>query len=114
MAPNPLTADPTVDTLAQMALMRIEAQLTDMAKSVADVRERVARMETNAVSVELQHLKDDNARLWERVNQLEADRHARDGSDRTAQKWGEWIHRLAPWAFAVALAVWNYTTNIKK
>lgn len=85
-------------------IARLETKMDSLVDSVADVRERLVRIETMATNETLADLKNANAQLELRVKELEADRHARVGALRL---W-DFLHKIAPWLFATGLVVWNW------
>ena len=89
-------------------ISRVERRLDDLVKLVGDVRERLAYIEGKAVHSAVEDLRNELAAAQERIAKLEAHHHHSDGMMRASQTWGEWLHRLAPWLFAVALVAWNY------
>lgn len=90
------------------AIGRVEQKLDNLASSLADVRERMAKLEALASHSAFGEMRAEMLRLWEKITQLEAENNRRVGATTATKTWGEWLHRLAPWAFAVGLVVWNY------
>lgn len=83
-----------------------EARMEKIAESLHDVQIRVVRIESNGISDDLKSIKTDIARLWARIEVLEADRNARSGS----MKILEWFYKLGPW-IAAAVAGWFAVTK---
>lgn len=94
--------------LEREAIKRVEQRLDDLFELVGDVRERLAHMEGRATHSAVDALKNDLAAAQARIAVLEASHNIRNGQLQASKTWGEWLHRLAPWVFAVALVAWNY------
>jgi hypothetical protein len=86
----------------------VESRLDDLFKLVGDVRERLALMEGKAIHSVVEDLRSELAQAQARIAALEAAHHHTSGVISAAKTWGEWLHRLAPWLFAVGLVVWTY------
>ena len=88
------------DTVDRLAL-RIEK----LQESVADVRERLIRMESSSLQHTVEATEVALTELSRRLKALEAaDSHQR-GVVQGVGKTAEWLHKLAPWLFATALVV---------
>lgn len=94
--------------LAQESINRMEKRLDEIAVMVVDLRERFARMEGQATHVAVDGLRKELEVAHIRIAQLETANNIRTGQLQASKTWSEWVHRLAPWIFAVALVVWNY------
>ena len=94
--------------LEREAIKRVEQRLDDLFELVGDVRERLAHMEGRATHAAVESLKADLSLAQGRISTLEAQHNIRNGQLQASKTWGEWLHRLAPWIFAVALVMWNY------
>lgn len=90
------------------AIARVEQRLDELVGIVGDVRERLARMEGAAIHTTVESLRGDLLAANARLAALEASHHQNLGIRTASKTWGEWVHRLAPWLFAVGLVVWNY------
>lgn len=90
------------------AIQRVEERLHELVGIVGEVRERLARMEGAALHTTVDSLRVELASANARIAALEASHHQDVGSRTASKTWGEWVHRLSPWIFAVALVVWNY------
>lgn len=97
----------TTDT-ERGAIARVEQRLDDIFKLVGDVRERLAYIEGRATHAAVEELREELVRANVKIASLEAAHHQTLGQRTASKTWGEWIHRLAPWIFAVALVAWNY------
>jgi hypothetical protein len=87
---------------------RVERRLDDLFRLVGDVRERLARMEGEAVHTQVTELRAQLVVAHQRIDALEATRNQHIGQSTATKTWAEWIHRLSPWLFATGLVVWNY------
>ena len=92
----------------QGAIERMEKRLDDLFTLIGDVRERLSYMEGRATHAAVEALKAELDQANARIANLESAHNIRNGVTLATKTWAEWIHRLAPWGFAVALVVWNY------
>lgn len=97
-----------MSTHDQGAIDRVERRLDELVRLVGDVRERLSHVEGQATHAAVTELRKELEAAHARIATLEANDHIRSGHLQASKTWGEWIHRLAPWIFAVALVVWNY------
>ena len=89
-------------------LNKIEGTLLIVNESLTNMRERMARLEAQTVNAGVSELRQENARLWEAIGRLEAERNVRTGQVQATKTWAEWSHRLGPWILAIAVVVWTY------
>jgi hypothetical protein len=90
------------------AIARVESRLDDLFNLVGDVRERLAAYEGRAVHRDVESLRAELVAAQARIAALEAAHNHSVGMLSASKTWGEWLHRLAPWLFAVGLVVWTY------
>lgn len=94
--------------LERDAIRRVEQRLDDLFALVSDLRERFAHMEGRAVDRTVENLRTELSEAQARIAALEAAHNTRNGQLQASKTWGEWLHRLAPWLFAMAFVVWTY------
>jgi hypothetical protein len=56
----------------------------------------------------VEELREELSKAQAKIAVLEAAHNQTLGLRTASKTWGEWLHRLAPWLFAVGLVVWNY------
>lgn len=90
------------------AIARVEQRLDDIFRLVGELREQLAYLRGRQTHEAVEELREELARTKAQVAVLEAAHHHTVGQRTASKTWGEWLHRLAPWLFAVALVAWNY------
>lgn len=80
-------------------------QLQDIRRDVADVRERMIRLESTTIHNTVEELE-------RRIDSLESHRDRSAGVNQGVGKTADWVYKLAPWIFATALVVVTNWHNI--
>lgn len=90
------------------SMQRFEAHLTELTKTVTDVRDRLITMEARSLHGTVETQATEIKLLNARLVVLEAQSVAKKESDKVVGKFADWAYKLAPWIFATALVVINY------
>lgn len=98
-----------VEDWVRETMHRLEEQMKELTGSVADVRERLIRMEATATHGHgnVESLDSKVEQLIVRVHLLEAEKLVRAETGRTVGHIADWAHKLAPWIFAMALVAFS-------
>lgn len=86
-------------------VLRLGEQLQELTKSMADVRERLIRIEASPVHGASESHTAEIARLWAKVATLEIQLVQRQASVTGWSAALDWVYKLAPWAALVIVAV---------
>jgi hypothetical protein len=84
------------DTMKMM-----QQEFREERKVLADVRERVIRIESNKLDRTVEQIREDLDAARDEINTLKMDKARRDGAVGAA----EWLSRFGPWLLALAMAI---------
>lgn len=96
---------PQQDEWIRVTMEQFGGQLSKIQDSVADVRERLIKLEAGSLHTAVESLQTQLATALARVDALESLRDAREGTARGLTTAADWLFKLAPWGFAMAMVV---------
>ena len=87
------------------AMRQFGEQLHDIRRDVSDVRERMIKLESDALHKTVDTLQAQLGTALSRLDALEAQHTHSQGVVHGVGKTADWLYKLAPWIFATALVV---------
>lgn len=93
-------------------MRQVGDQMSEIRRDVADVRERLIRMEASTIHSEVEALKSQLSTALARVDALEAARDIQAGKVSGFAMTADWMYKIGPWIFATALVVVSNWQNI--